>query len=118
VVTREVIADVHNPDRMRAAVADANLDVALVWSLWPETFCLVAYEAVAGGAALLTNVSAGNVCALVQNTGEGAVFEGEKALLALFESGEIRRYARSRRTVRSFDIAYSALTAGQVGPAQ
>lgn len=110
VAAREVRADEARPDRMRVAVELEELDVAFVWSLWPETFCLIAYEALAGGAAILTNKAAGNVCNLVARTGDGLVLDDEKALHDLFESGDVFSLARTRRNVRHFDIEYSQLT--------
>jgi hypothetical protein len=107
---RDVRADDERPDRMREAVELEELDIALVWSLWPETFCLTAYEALAGGAAIITNKAAGNVCDLVRQSGEGLVLDNEKKLMSLFETGEIRRFARAHRTVRQFEIRYSELT--------
>lgn len=108
---RDVRADDENLDRMREAVELEELDIALIWSLWPETFCLIAYEALAGGASIITNKAAGNVCDLVRTSGEGLVLNDEKELATLFENGEIAQFARLRRTVRHFDIKYSALTA-------
>jgi len=110
VASREVHADEVRPDRMREAVELEELDVALVWSLWPETFCLVAYEAIAGGAAILTNKAAGNVCDLVVQTGEGLVLDDEKTLHEFFASGKILTLARAQRDVHLFDMEYSQLT--------
>ena len=110
VFSRDVRADEARPDRMREAVELEEIDVALVWSLWPETYCLIAHEALAGGAAILTNKAAGNVRDLVQKTGDGMVLNDEKELLALFESGDVLQLARVQRNVRHFDIEYSQLT--------
>lgn len=107
---REVSASEAQPDLMRAAVAAVELDVALTWSIWPETFCLTAYEALAGGAVLITNPCAGNIVDVIGQTGEGEVLADEGALQAAFTSGQIMKYARSRRTVRQFDLDYSSIT--------
>jgi len=109
--SRDVRADELRPDRMREAVELEELDVALIWSLWPETFCLIAYEAIAGGAAILTNRAAGNVCDLVAMTGEGLVLNDEKTLHDVFANGDILTLARSQRDVCYYDIEYSQLTA-------
>lgn len=45
-------------------VDSENVDVAFVASLWPETFCLVAFEAIAGGATIATYAVSGNVADL------------------------------------------------------
>jgi hypothetical protein len=97
-------------DAMRRAVADESLDVALLWSIWPETFCLTAYEALAAGATVITNPQAGNIVHVVEETGEGAVVADEAALDALFASGDVQKYSRSRRPVRRFAMHYSALS--------
>lgn len=54
-------------------VEDAEVDYAFVGSSWKETFCLSAYEAVAGGAKVLTYDVSGNVAELVR-AGHGTVF--------------------------------------------
>jgi hypothetical protein len=107
---REVIASGVEPDLMRRAVSALELDVVLAWSIWPETFCLTAYEAVAGGAVLVTNPCAGNIVDLAKQTGEGLVLADEAALRSAFESGSIMKQARARRTVRQFELDYSPLT--------
>lgn len=76
-----VSADRENPSATMAdAVAQNEIDHALVWSLCPETFCLTAYEAIAGGANVITHPDAGNVPALVGATGCGVVLANESAL--------------------------------------
>lgn len=107
---REVAASEREPDLMRKTVAAVELDVAMVWSIWPETFCLTAYEALAGGAVLLANPCAGNIVDLIAQTREGQVLADEAELVKAFESGRITQYARDRRPVRKFDMDYSALT--------
>lgn len=107
---REVLACEQEPDLMRRAVSALELDVVMVWSIWPETFCLTAYEALAGGAVLLTNTCAGNIVDLVRQTGEGLVLDDEAELRTVFEIGTIMKQARARRTVRNFELDYSSVT--------
>lgn len=90
------IPDDANPAPMVAAVEALQLDVALVWSLCPETFCLTAYEAAAGGAAVVTNPAAGNVPVFAA-TGEGRVLADETALIAAFARGDLHDLARAVR---------------------
>jgi hypothetical protein len=106
----EVSANEGKMDAMRAAVEAAELDVALLWSIWPETFCLTAYEALAGGAALVTNPSAGNVVSVTEATGIGAVLNNEAALIDAFERGSLLRLARTVRGPSLHNIRYSALS--------
>ncbi|MFI8666224.1 hypothetical protein ACIGGE_07300 [Qipengyuania sp. NPDC077410] len=106
----EVSASEAQPDLMRTAVAAVELDIALTWSIWPETFCLTAYEALAGGAALITNPCAGNIVDVIDQTGEGEIFADENALQHAFTSGNVMKYSRARRTVRRYDLNYSSVT--------
>lgn len=112
VIYHKVVSNQKEPDLMRKATAATRLDVALIWSIWPETFCLTAYEAFAGGAAIVTNPSAGNVVDMVNSIGDGVVLKDEAALFAAFESGEILKFARARRRAQQYSLEYSALTLG------
>lgn len=96
---------------MASAVEAQGIDLAIIWSLCPETFCFTAYEAVAGGAAVVTNPDAGNVPRFVTETGNGLVAADEHALMDLFDSGEILGQARSRRGETFYSLAYSRMSA-------
>lgn len=99
------------PAPMIDAVYELELDVALIWSLWPETFCFAAYEAVAGGAAILTNPDSGNVQDLIRNIGCGLVIEDDVFLNEIFASGDVMRFRRRNRAVRRQSLVYSRMTA-------
>jgi hypothetical protein len=105
----EPTPDVAEP--MAAAVEALGIDVAIIWSLCPETFCFTAYEAVAGGAAVVTNPDAGNVPRFTVETGNGKVAADDRALTALFESGEVLSLARAIRGERLYSLAYSRMSA-------
>jgi hypothetical protein len=106
-----------DPAPMISAVRDLELDVALIWSLWPETFCFAAYEAVAGGAAIVTNPDSGNVHDLIRQLNCGMVIEDDTVLNELFASGEVLALARSNRVVRPQTLVYSRMTADLIlGP--
>lgn len=107
---REVVANEDRLDAMSQAVAEVKLDVAVVWSICPETFCLTAYEALAGGAALVTNPSAGNVVSVTEQSGLGMIFPDEKALNLAFENGEVRALSRRNRPPSEHTIQYSNLS--------
>jgi hypothetical protein len=95
---------------MQRALAAARIDAALVWPLCRETFSFTAYEAVAAGAAVITNPDSGNVAAFVRGGGHGEVVADEAALAALFESGEVLALARARRKPPLYELAFSAMT--------
>lgn len=111
VVHTEVAARVDSPAAMADAIESLDIDVALVWSIWPETFCFTAYEAIAGGAAVLAPAASGNVAAVVRETGKGIVLSDEEELYELFATGDIAALARSNRGVEHFSLEYSNMTA-------
>ena len=107
----EVAVSQESPMAMRDAVARLGIDVALIWPLCRETFSFTAYEATAGGAAVVTWPDSGNVAAFVEETGNGLVLAGEAALHALFASGQALRLARSQRQPKLYDIVTSQMSA-------
>jgi hypothetical protein len=73
-----------SPDAMIAAVRDIEIDFALIWPQWPETFCLTAYEAIIGGANIITNLESGNVAAFAQSIPYGHILPNESSALKDF----------------------------------
>lgn len=102
-------------DAMASAVERLAIDVAVIWSYWPETFCLTAYEAVAGGALVATPASSGNVARMVAQTGRGIVLENESSLFDLFESGAAQSLVHANHPARYFRMEFGALTADMIG---
>ena len=106
---RVVVTDAR-PRAMQDAIERLEIDAVLIWPLCRETFSFTAYEAVAGGAAVVTGPDSGNVAAFVESSGHGRVLADEAALAALLESGEIAELARARRRPWLYDLAFSGLT--------
>jgi hypothetical protein len=98
------------PRAMQQAVERHELDVALIWPLCRETFSFTAYEAVAGGAAVITGPDSGNVAAFVADSGHGLVLSDEAALSTLLASGEIAALSRAERAPSLYDLEFSGLT--------
>ena len=98
------------PRAMQQAIERHELDAALIWPLCRETFSFIAYEAVAGGAAVITNLDSGNVAAFVAGGGHGSVLADEAALAALFADGAIAALTRAERAPRLYDLEFSGLT--------
>jgi hypothetical protein len=113
---REINVTAQDPRAMQSALAAEAVDAVLVWPLCRETFSFTAYEAVAAGAAVLTNGDSGNVAAFVAEGGHGRVLADEAALASLFEGGEALELSRGRRRPQVFDLRFSAMTADLVGP--
>jgi hypothetical protein len=82
----------------RGAMTDAliahSIDLVLVLSAWPETFCLVAYEAIAAGADVIALPGSGNVADMVLASGRGLVMPDTGAIIDFFTSGAAVDYVR------------------------
>ena len=76
------------------ALAAASIDLVLVLSPWPETFCLVAYEAIAAGADVVTLPGSGNVADMVLARGRGLVVPDAAAMVEFFTSEAAVAYVR------------------------
>ena len=84
------------PDAMVRALAAAGTDLVLVLSPWPETFCIVASEALAAGADVLTLECSGNVADLVRQSGRGQVFATVEDVLAFLTGPRALRHVQAR----------------------
>lgn len=111
-----IVTTRRDPQAMRRAIEALGVDMVLIWPLCRETFSLVAYEAVAAGAAVVTWRDSGNVADFVRDGGHGLVLHDEAELAALFRSGAALDLARRRRRPERYDLIYSALTMDLVAP--
>ena len=100
-----------NPDAMINAVAKEKCDLVLHWASWPETFSLSTYEALAGGAYVVTNSGSGNVAVTVDKTGRGLVLRDVAALFDFFENGEAESLVHEIRNERQTNRVAHTLSA-------
>ena len=70
----------NNMKRMIEVVAEHQIDFVVHWTSWPETFSFTTYEAIAGGAFVITNEISGNVAAYVKTSGRGRIFKSDADL--------------------------------------
>jgi hypothetical protein len=103
-----------NPTAMSDAVNAAGVDIVVHWPSWPETFSLTTYEAMAGGAYLVTNRISGNVAATVNDLHRGAVLADETELLAFFRDGRAAHMAQESRKSRAGSSVLQSLSAMSV----
>lgn len=58
-----------------------EIDLAVLWSLWPETYSYTYYEAFASNAFIITNVNSGNMCDQVVKNNNGVVLADKKEFI-------------------------------------
>lgn len=97
IVRREVRLRAGGALQMIDALRSDRIDIALIWSLCGESYSFTAHEALAAGAAILTNAGSGNVARVVSSSGAGVVFDDEASLYEAFESGDVARLVANRR---------------------
>lgn len=85
------------PTAMLDKLKAAEIDVVLLWSIWPETFSFVVHEALAAGCAVITSKHSGNIASLLKNSRNGEVLDDEGALLRNFEEDSVCELAANRR---------------------
>jgi hypothetical protein len=86
-----------NRNAMVEEVAKTRIDLIVNWSLWPETFCFTALEALAGGAFVVARADSGNVWPVIEANApdQGCVVKDKTRLFDLFQSGEIPNIIRN-----------------------
>ena len=106
-------------DAMTDAVRDAGVDVVVAWSMWPETFCFTAHEALAGGAYVVARQGAGNIWPAVERNApdQGCAVADQDALFALFAGAALTASAAKPRREGAVlpgggSMAWLARTAG------
>ena len=101
---------------MVEAARAAGVDVALILSICPETFCFTAHEAAAAGAAVIALPDSGAVARFASDPAHGRVVADETELNRLFESGEILSMSRVARRPDLFDLRFSRMSADFLSP--
>lgn len=94
-----------NSAAMIDAIATEAVDLVLHWASCPETFSFSTYEALAGGAYVITNPLSGNVADTVKRLKRGIVLDNEKALFEFFADEQaIRLVLECRKTRDKYGV--------------
>nr|HPL82041.1 hypothetical protein [Anaerolineaceae bacterium] len=81
-----------NPNAMINALRKHEIDIAVLWSICPETYSYTLREALEAGAFVITNPLSGNIRKQVEENNFGIVLEDEKALLEYFKTGQFIKH--------------------------
>ncbi len=73
------------------ALVEHDIDAVLLWSTVPETFSLVAYEAMAAGALVVTGPASGNLVAAAEEHGRALVYADRRRLRRAAVTGRLAR---------------------------
>ena len=72
------------PDAMVKTLRKHQIDIAFLWSIWPETYSFTLYEAFAAGCFVVTNSLSGNIAAQIKGSSKGIVFSDETEMFRFF----------------------------------
>ena len=79
-----------NPNLMINKLNQEDIDVAILWSIVPETFSFTLHEALAAGCLVITNKKSGNIQDFIQRFSQyGLVLDSEQELIDLFAGPEL-----------------------------
>ncbi len=83
------------PDAMIKALENNRIDIAFLWSIWPETYSFTLFEAFAANCFVITIEISGNIAAQVRTSGRGVVCRDESEVFGLLkEVGGIKELLR------------------------
>lgn len=85
-------------DAMIKAICSKNIDIALLWTNWPETYNYVYYELSNNDVYILTNNISGNIHDEVLKNQNGMIFESVDDLYRYVQSSEIERVLTNYRS--------------------
>lgn len=77
-----VDVDFHQSDSaMTDALLQNEIDCALLWSVWPETYSFTYFECISAVAYIFTSSQSGNIASMVSSCGTGMVYDSVPALI-------------------------------------
>lgn len=89
---------------MKEKLMENQIEVALLWSTVPETYCISMFEAIAAGCFIITNNESGNVKDFIEaNPEHGVVLANEDELLYIFNN-EMVYELLSKRNPKYFNL--------------
>lgn len=89
-----------NLNEMIDCLRENSIDVAVLWSVWPETYSYTYFECAAANTFIITNKNSGNIAAMVKERNNGIVLD-DYAELETILCDEIRL----RKIVNNFKLS-------------
>jgi hypothetical protein len=98
-------------------ISEWDIDVVMIWPKVPETFSLVAYEVMAGGASVLTHPASGNVLPAARAHDKAIVLDDDRALRRAAITGRLAALLREASPAQGTrgEFVYDGLTPALLG---
>lgn len=78
-----------NLNAISDALREQEIDCAVLWSTWPETYAYTYYEALSANCFIVTNKNSGNIQYQTRNRNNGVVLDSDNELLELFDDSRL-----------------------------
>lgn len=92
-------------DAMVKAIRRNKIDVAILWSPWPETYSFTLFESYVGGAYIITNIDSGNIQRQVQDLNCGRVFDNINEMKDFVYSDTFEEIINKEKNIRPSSLA-------------
>lgn len=79
-----VPVSIHDKRTMIDFLREYNIDIAFIYSIWPETYCYTYFESLAAGCFVVTSKDSGNVNVMVNKRKNGIAFDTTDDMLTFF----------------------------------
>ncbi len=70
---------------------DHKIQIAFIFSIWPETYAFTLFESLEGGAYIITHHNSGNISAMVKKLDCGMIFNSDTELFSFFSDESLIR---------------------------
>jgi hypothetical protein len=114
---RHVATEYRDSTSLTRKISEWDIDAVLIWPTWPETFSLVAYEVMAGGASVVTHPASGNVLPAALAEGKAIVLDDDRALRRAAITGSLAALLREASPAQGIrgEFVYDGLTPALLG---
>lgn len=93
---------------MADTIRRLSVDIVFLPSVWKETFNYIAYEAIAGGACVITTPGSGNIAAMVQKYDVGCIVVNPSEVKALFEDTHfIDKLMKWKKNISKLEMSFN-----------
>lgn len=104
----EVSFQKDGPNAMVKAIKNHKIDIAFLWSPWPETYSYTFFESYVGGTFIVTNKDSGNIAVCTEKYNCGKVFINENDLIHFFNDKNQLDFIRNSIVERPAELLFNS----------
>lgn len=104
----EVSFQKDGPNAMVKAIRNHKIDIAFLWSPWPETYSYTFFESYVGGSYIITNKDSGNIAVCTNKYECGKVFDNETDLKFFFSDKKKLKFITKSIVERPSELLFNS----------